>query len=207
MIWFKQTIGHACGSIGLLHSVINGKAKEYIEPGSTFAKVRERAIGLGMEERAQMLYDDKEFEVAHQSVARMGDTLPPDAEGGDRTGHFVSFVKGDDGHLWELEGSRVCHFFLLRAERFSPLSTFHLITCILPCASVCIPYSEMGKSDAADEKQKGPLDRGLLGPDEDVLSPKAIELGIGRVIKMEVESGGGDLRFSCIALSKASAAG
>jgi ubiquitin carboxyl-terminal hydrolase L3 len=69
------------------------------------------------------------------------------------------------------------------------------------------PIRKMGKSDAADEKQKGPLDRGLLGPDEDVLSPKAIELGIGRVIKMEVESGGGDLRFSCIALAKEPAAG
>jgi hypothetical protein len=91
------------------------------------------------------LYDDENFEVAHQSVARMGDTLPPDAEGGDWTGHFVSFVKGDDGHLWELEGSRVCHFFLLRAERFSPLSTFHLITYIPPYASACISYSENGE--------------------------------------------------------------
>jgi ubiquitin carboxyl-terminal hydrolase L3 len=52
-------------------------------------------------------------------------------------------------------------------------------------------------------KQKGPLDRGGLASDEDVLSPNAIELGIGRVIKMERESGGGDLRFSCIALAKA----
>ena len=25
VIWFKQTIGNACGSIGLLHSVINGR--------------------------------------------------------------------------------------------------------------------------------------------------------------------------------------
>lgn len=26
VIWFKQTIGHACGSIGLLHSLVNGPA-------------------------------------------------------------------------------------------------------------------------------------------------------------------------------------
>ena len=52
-------------------------------------------------------------------------------------------------------------------------------------------------------KQKGPLDRGALAPDEDLLSPRAIELGIGRVIKMSKESGEGDLRFSCIALAKA----
>jgi ubiquitin carboxyl-terminal hydrolase L3 len=56
--------------------------------------------------------------------------------------------------------------------------------------------------ESAKRQQKCPLDRGALGPDEDVLSPKAIEMGIGRVIKMESE-GGGDLRFSCIALAKA----
>ncbi|TGO07024.1 hypothetical protein BTUL_0345g00010 [Botrytis tulipae] len=27
VIWFKQTIGHACGSIGLLHCLINGPTK------------------------------------------------------------------------------------------------------------------------------------------------------------------------------------
>jgi ubiquitin carboxyl-terminal hydrolase L3 len=106
VIWFKQTIGHACGSIGLLHCAINGPAKSYIEPGSTFAKIREDAIGLGMEDRAKMLYDNLAFEEAHQSVADMGDTVPPDAEGGTRLGqHFVAFVK-EGGRLWELEGSR-----------------------------------------------------------------------------------------------------
>lgn len=155
VIWFKQTIGHACGSIGLLHCVINGAAKEYIESGSTFAKIREKAVDLGMEERAKMLYDDQDFEDAHQSVAELGDTVPPDAQGGDRLGqHFVAFVK-EGGRLWELEGSR-----------------------------------------------KGPLNRGALGEDEDVLSPRGMELGLGRVIELETKSGGGDLRFSCIALAK-----
>lgn len=110
-----------------------------------------------MKERAQMLYDSKEFEVAHQSVAELGDTLPPDAAGGDKLGqHFVAFVKGDDGRLWELEGSR-----------------------------------------------KGPICRGTLGEDEDVLSEKAIAMGLGRVIEMEKAAQGGDLRFSCIALADA----
>lgn len=157
VIWFKQTIGHACGSIGLLHCVLNGPAKAYIQPGSFLENLRKDVLPLGMEERAQHLYDSKEFEYAHQSVASLGDTVPPSASDGDKLGqHFVTFVKGDDGHLYELEGSR-----------------------------------------------KGPLDRGLLGEDEDVLSSKAIELGLGRVIKMEEESGGGDLRFSATALASA----
>jgi ubiquitin carboxyl-terminal hydrolase L3 len=155
VIWFNQTIGHACGSIGLLHCLLNGPAKSYIVPGSLLDRLRKEAIPLGMKERAQMLYDNKEFEAAHQSVAEMGDTAAPSAEDGDKLGqHFVAFVK-EDGRLWELEGSR-----------------------------------------------KGPLDRGILGEEEDALSERAIQLGLGRVIELEQESGGGDLRFSCIALAR-----
>jgi ubiquitin carboxyl-terminal hydrolase L3 len=46
------------------------------------------------------------------------------------------------------------------------------------------------------------LDRGALVEDEDVLSRKGVEMGLERVIKMEEKAGGGDLRFSCIALAK-----
>ncbi|KAH8651537.1 hypothetical protein BGZ60DRAFT_533885 [Tricladium varicosporioides] len=107
IVWFKQTIGHACGSIGLLHCLINGAARRHILPNSTLAKIREKAIPLGMKERAKMLYDDEAFEEAHQSVAEMGDTDAPNASTADKLGqHFVAFVKGDDGRLWELEGSR-----------------------------------------------------------------------------------------------------
>ena len=133
---------------------MNGPANSYVEPGSTLAKLREQAIPLGMDDRARLLYDSKELEEAHQSVAEMGDTAAPTADEGDKLGqHFVAFVK-EGGKLWELEGNR-----------------------------------------------KGPLDRGELGEGEDVLGEKALEMGLGRVIRMESESGGGDLRFSCIALA------
>jgi ubiquitin carboxyl-terminal hydrolase L3 len=155
VVWFKQTIGHACGSIGLTHLAINGPARLFIQADSILARIREEALPLKMEERAKYLYDNKDFEVAHQSVAEMGDTIPPDAEGGNNSGHFVAFIKGDDGRLWELEGSR-----------------------------------------------KGPIDRGFLDDDEDVLSEKALSLGIGRIIQLEKASGGGNLRFSCTALAE-----
>lgn len=155
VIWFKQTIGHACGSIGLLHSVINGPAANFILPGSHLEKIRRDAIPLKMAERAQMLYDCQPFEDAHASVANIGDTVPPQSELGVHAGqHFVSFVKTDDGHLWELEGSR-----------------------------------------------KGPIDRGALAEDEDVLSPRALEMGLKRVIKLVQDSDIDDLRFSCTVLA------
>ncbi|KAH9904776.1 ubiquitin carboxyl-terminal hydrolase [Xylariomycetidae sp. FL2044] len=152
VIWFKQTIGHACGSIGLLHSAINGPAADFIKPGSDLAAIRSNAIPLDMTRRAQMLYDSEPFERAHKSVEMAGDS-EADPTGEREGGHFVSFVKSD-GKLWELEGSR-----------------------------------------------KGPLDRGSLADDEDVLSPRALEMGIKRIINLNAD-GNENLSFSCIALAR-----
>ncbi|KAK4463084.1 ubiquitin carboxyl-terminal hydrolase isozyme L3 [Cladorrhinum samala] len=155
IIWFEQTIGDACGSYALLHCAINGPAKQFIQPGSTLEQIRNAAIPLAKDERAQMLYDNEAFEEAHQSVANMGDTEAPTIKDHIHLGqHFVGYVKAN-GHLWELEGSR-----------------------------------------------EGPLDRGELSEDEDVLSPKALELGLKRIIKLDLASGGQDLRFSCVALAR-----
>ena len=51
-----------------------------------------------------------------------------------------------------------------------------------------------------DGRRKGPLARGQLGEEDDVLSEKAIELGPKRFLKREEEVGGGELRFSILAL-------
>jgi len=155
VIWFKQTIGSACGSIGMIHCLINGPASKHLEPGSFLSKLQTDAVDLGMEDRAKILYDSQELELAHQSVAELGNSKMPSVDAEGHIGqHFVAYV-AEGGKLWELEGGR-----------------------------------------------NGPLERGTLGLDEDVLSPRAIELGIGRVIELEKASGGGDLRFSCIALAR-----
>lgn len=153
VIWFKQTIGHACGSIGLLHSVINGPAVDFIKRDSDLAAIRNLAIPLDMTKRAEMLYNSEPFELAHKSVEQAGDSYadPTDERDG---GHFVSFVKSG-GKLWELEGDR-----------------------------------------------KGPLERGSLADDEDVLSPQALDMGIKRIIKLDTDGGGVGLLFSCIALAR-----
>jgi ubiquitin carboxyl-terminal hydrolase L3 len=52
-----------------------------------------------------------------------------------------------------------------------------------------------------DGRRKGPLNRGTLGLEDDVLSEKALELGVRRFLKREEEAGGGELRFSLITLS------
>lgn len=154
VIWFKQTIGNACGSIGLVHSLLNSGASTQITSDSTLDQIRKDALPKAMMERAGVLEDSDTFEKAHAEAAQLGDTRAPGTtEEYDEGQHFVSFVKARDGHLWELEGGR-----------------------------------------------KGPLDRGALKDDEDVLSPAALEKGLGRLMRIEAEKGG-DLRFSAIALA------
>ncbi|KAF1947506.1 cysteine proteinase [Clathrospora elynae] len=154
VIWFKQTIGNACGSIGLVHCLLNSEASKHIRPSSVLEKIRDDALPKAIWERAKVLEDSNAFEKAHADAAKLGDTASPTPFSDEHTGqHFVAFVKAKDGHLWELEGAR-----------------------------------------------KGPLDRGALKDDEDVLSPAALERGIGRLMTIESEKGG-DLRFSAIALA------
>jgi ubiquitin carboxyl-terminal hydrolase L3 len=105
VVWYKQTIGNACGLIGLLHAVSNGAAKPYIQQDSDLAKLLADAIPLKPAERADLLYDSQALESAHASAATTGDTAAPDAD--DKVDlHFVCFVKTDDNHLWELDGRR-----------------------------------------------------------------------------------------------------
>ena len=52
-----------------------------------------------------------------------------------------------------------------------------------------------------DGRRKGPIDRGEIGTDEDVLSEKALDLGVRRFLKREEEVGAGELRFSLITLA------
>ena len=155
VIWYKQTIGNACGLIGLLHAVSNGQARTFVQPGSGLEKLIKDAIPLKPVERADLLYESDALETAHQTAAAGGDTAPPTAE--DQVDlHYVCFVKSaETNHLWEMDGRR-----------------------------------------------KGPLDRGQLSPDEDVLSEKALDLGVRSFLRREIEAGGGDLRFSLIALSE-----
>ncbi|EED21963.1 ubiquitin C-terminal hydrolase L3 [Talaromyces stipitatus ATCC 10500] len=152
VLWFKQTIRNACGLIGLLHAVSNGEVRNNVLPGSDLDNLLREAEPLKPLERADLLYYSKALEAAHADAAKLGDTTAPDAE--DQVDlHFVAFVKGRDGDLWEMDGRR-----------------------------------------------KGPLKRGHLGPDEDVLSETALELGPKRFLKKEAEGGKGDLRFSLVSL-------
>jgi len=51
-----------------------------------------------------------------------------------------------------------------------------------------------------DGRRKGPLNRGQLGTEDDVLSEKGQELGVQAFLRREEEAGAGELRFSVVML-------
>lgn len=157
VIWYKQTIGNTCGLLALLHSVSNGEARSYVLPGSDLDILINTAVPFKQKERSQLLYDSAELERAHMKAAHKGDTIAVSSR--DPCGfHFCSFVRGKDGHLWELEGG-----------------------------------------------WNGPIDRGLIAEDSDMLSEEVLKLSIRPYL--EAAKGGkglsGELGFSIVALAPA----
>lgn len=65
---------------------------------------------------------------------------------------------------------------------------------------VAFVKSEKNNLWELDGSRKGPLNRGKLEDGEDVLGERALELGPKRFLKREEEAGGGELRFSLLAL-------
>lgn len=97
----KQTIRHACGLIALLHGVSNGGAKEYITAGSDLDMLLKEASPLKPAARADLLYNSHSLKEAHMAAAQKGDSKALSSEE-DNGFHYICFVKGDDGHLREL---------------------------------------------------------------------------------------------------------
>ena len=104
VMWFRQTIGNACGLMALVHSMANGEVRASVQKGSLIDRLLEEATPLKPDPRADVLYNSVELEEAHMRAARRGDSAVPAAD--DLIDlHFIAFVKGKDGHLWELEGA------------------------------------------------------------------------------------------------------
>ena len=66
---------------------------------------------------------------------------------------------------------------------------------------VCFVKSEKNNLWELDGRRKGPLNRGPLAAGDDMLSESSLNMGIRDFLKREAGAGGGDLRFSLVALA------
>lgn len=110
-IWFtKQRIGNACGTIGLLHSLLN--IPDYgslIGPDSWLAKFgSDTPITMDPIDKANRLETDPDIAKLHDAATssahnqtNRGNDIDEDI-----ITHFIVFVQSNDGNLYELDGRK-----------------------------------------------------------------------------------------------------
>lgn len=99
----EQTIGNACGTIALVHAVLNNADQFPLAPGF-FTQFRDKTASLTPSERAAALEQDATIEESHVEASQEGQSEVP---GADEVVvlHFVCFVERN-GHIYELDGRK-----------------------------------------------------------------------------------------------------
>lgn len=101
VFFMKQTVGNACGTIGLLHAVGNVTSEIKFLEGSFLDRFYKSTAAMDPLERAAFLEKDREMEVAHSVAATAGETEASD----NVDTHFICFACVD-GQLYELDGRK-----------------------------------------------------------------------------------------------------
>ncbi|KAK7859867.1 ubiquitin carboxyl-terminal hydrolase 3 [Quercus suber] len=99
--FMKQTVGNACGTIGLLHAIGNLTSEIKLVEGSFLDRFFKTTATMDPSERATYLEKDTEMEVAHSVAATAGETEASD----NVDTHFICF-SCVDGELYELDGRK-----------------------------------------------------------------------------------------------------
>ena len=105
--WMNQQIGNACGTIAVVHSILNNLDKFELEPNSLLAKYHSAAKDLNPLERGYLLGGWGDIQKVHSDAANIGQTAAPDAE--DKVNyHFVAFACVDN-QVVEFDGGKRSH--------------------------------------------------------------------------------------------------
>lgn len=87
--YMKQTVGNACGTVGLLHCVANCKSSLDIVPGSYVDRLLVTTAAMSPDERAVFLEGDEEIEETHVAAASEGQSAQMHDE---VYTHFICFT-------------------------------------------------------------------------------------------------------------------
>mmetsp|Transcript_7453 Transcript_7453/g.16274 ORF Transcript_7453/g.16274 Transcript_7453/m.16274 type:complete len:255 (+) Transcript_7453:64-828(+) len=103
MVYLKQHVGGACGTIACIHGLANSKVKESIPEDSPLGIYLLSIRGKTPHDAGMLLADAKEIHAASQASAQRGQTATVNQAGVRLGRHFIAFVEVD-GHIWELDG-------------------------------------------------------------------------------------------------------
>ncbi|KAM9803296.1 ubiquitin carboxyl-terminal hydrolase isozyme L3 [Syngnathus typhle] len=102
--FMRQTIGNACGTIGLIHAVANNLKHLEFESDSALKKFVDRTCEMSPQQRGVTLETDESIRVTHESSAQEGQTEAPSIDEKVNL-HFIAFVNVG-GQLYELDGGK-----------------------------------------------------------------------------------------------------
>jgi ubiquitin carboxyl-terminal hydrolase L3 len=88
--YMKQTVGNACGTIAILHSIGNALDSVRIVPASYLDNFYRQTRSLGPDEIAEYLCRDDALEECHEDAAAEGQSEQVDIDE-DVTTHFICF--------------------------------------------------------------------------------------------------------------------
>lgn len=97
-------MGNACGTVGIIHTVLNLRDKFALEKDKFLGQFYEKTMLLTPEQRAEALEDDDEIEQAHEAAASSGDSKQAEDLSSVNL-HFVALVNVN-GTLYELDGRK-----------------------------------------------------------------------------------------------------
>ena len=105
--FMKQTIGNACGTIALLHAIVNNQSlfnvkDGTVRPDSFMHKFLEETKSMNPDERAAFVEGNETLEKTQAVATAEGQTAVVD----DVFTHFVCFTRAPDGTVVELDGRK-----------------------------------------------------------------------------------------------------
>lgn len=104
--WFRQTIGNACGLYALLHGVAN-LPSDFIVKESLIDSILLQHLkpGISPESTTKLVELLEESLQLDANYGAQGQTEAPSADA-EVYFHFITFVKGQNGHVYELDGGK-----------------------------------------------------------------------------------------------------
>ena len=106
--WFSlQTVHNACGTMAILHAVMNNLDHVKLADGSWLSNFAQATANMTPDQRAKLIHNDQTLFSIHEKAANQSDLAVPEKA----SDHFVTFINLG-GKLWELDGRKpqpICH--------------------------------------------------------------------------------------------------